>query len=94
MLSSKIKFIGGSLATLVAGGAMLLTSATAEAAMAPSSSGQYATPDIQLAWCALGAHIGPVGACIGGGRGWGPGTGAIAGTIDGAAGSATDGDGD
>jgi len=73
MLSSKIKVIGGSLATLVAAGAMLLTSATAEAAMAPTSSGQYAPPDIQSAWCALGAHIGPVGACIGGGRGWGPG---------------------
>jgi len=72
MLSRKIRAIDGSLATLVAAGAMLLTSATAEAAMAPTSSGQYASPDIQLAWCALGAHIGPVGGCIGG-SGWGPG---------------------
>ena len=72
MLSRKLKVIGGCLATLFAAGAMFLASATAQAAMAPSSAGQYATPDIQLAWCAVGAHIGPLGACIGG-PGWGPG---------------------
>ena len=46
--------------------AALLASNLAEAAMQPVPAGQDQRPDVQLAWCAVGAHIGPVGACIGG----------------------------
>jgi hypothetical protein len=68
------KTIGGSLAALVGAGAMLLAATTAQAAMSPSPAARYSTPDIQLAWCAAGFHVGPLGACIGGGPGWrGPG---------------------
>jgi hypothetical protein len=47
-------------------GAMVLAATTAQAAMLPAPAAEYSTPDIQLAWCAVGAHIGPLGACIGG----------------------------
>ena len=63
MLTRKLR--GGSLAALVAAGAMLLSAAISQAAMAPAPNASYAGSDIQLAWCAVGAHIGPVGACIG-----------------------------
>ena len=89
MFSRKLDIIGRSLATLVAAGAMFLASATAEAAMAPHPPGNMRRPISRLAWCAVGAHIGRPGASIGG-PGWGPDTTAIAGTINGAAGSATD----
>jgi len=72
MISRKI--LGGSLAALVGAGAMLLAATTANAAMSPSPAARYSTPDIQLAWCAAGFHVGPLGACIAGGPGWrGPG---------------------
>jgi hypothetical protein len=72
MISRKI--LGGSLAALVGAGAMLLAATTADAAMAPSPAARYSTPDIQLAWCAAGFRVGPLGACIAGGPGWrGPG---------------------
>ena len=64
MLSRKSR--SGSLAALVAAGAMLLSATLSQAAMAPAPAATYAGSDIQLAWCAVGAHIGPVGACIGG----------------------------
>jgi len=63
MLSRKLR--NGSLAALVAGGAMLLSAAISQAAMAPAPGAGYAGSDIQLAFCAVGAHVGPVGACIG-----------------------------
>ena len=66
------QLIGGCMAALVAAGAIFSASIAADAAMAPISVGQYATPDVHSAWCAVGAHIGPLGACIGG-PGWGPG---------------------
>ncbi|MGO9741210.1 MAG: hypothetical protein ACLPN5_06795 [Roseiarcus sp.] len=55
----------GSLAALVAAGAMLLSATVSQAAMAPAPAPSYAGSDIQLAFCVVGAHIGPVGACIG-----------------------------
>lgn len=70
------KVMGGSLAALVGAGAMLLAATTAQAAMSPSPAARYSSPDIQLAWCAAGFHVGPLGACIAGGPGWrGPGWG-------------------
>ena len=63
MLTRKLR--SGSLAALVAAGAMLLSATISQAAMAPAPNASYAGSDIQLAWCAVGAHIGPVGACIG-----------------------------
>jgi hypothetical protein len=64
MLSRKSR--RGSLAAFVAAGAMLLSATISQAAMAPAPAATYAASDIQLAWCAIGAHIGPLGACIGG----------------------------
>jgi hypothetical protein len=63
MLTRKLR--GGSLAALIAAGAMLLSATISQAAMAPAPGASYAGSDIQLAFCAVGAHIGPVGACIG-----------------------------
>lgn len=72
MIANKI--FGASLGALVAGGAMLLAASTANAAMAPAPAAHYSSPDVQLAWCAAGFHVGPVGACVAGGPGWrGPG---------------------
>jgi hypothetical protein len=59
-----------SLAALVAASAMLLSTAISQAAMAPAPGATYAPSDIHLAWCAVGAHIGPVGACIGSYHRW------------------------
>jgi hypothetical protein len=64
MLSRKLKH--RSLAALAGAGAMFLAATASQAAILPSPTEQNSTPDIQLAWCAVGAHIGPVGACIGG----------------------------
>jgi hypothetical protein len=65
------KWTRGSLAALVAAGAMLLSASLSQAAMAPAPNASYAGSDVQLAFCALGAHIGPVGACIGHVHGYG-----------------------
>jgi hypothetical protein len=56
------QLIGYSAATLVGAGAMLPSVAAAQATMLPVS--HYATPDVQYVDCAVGAHIGPLGACI------------------------------
>jgi hypothetical protein len=61
MLSRKLR--DRSLAALA--GAMMLAATASQAAILPSPVAPYSSPDIQLAFCALGAHIGPVGACIG-----------------------------
>jgi len=72
MISRKV--LGGSLAALVGAGALLLAATTAEAAMSPAPAAGYSSPDVQLAWCAAGLRVGPLGACIAGGPGWrGPG---------------------
>jgi len=60
------EFLGGSLASLVVAGAMLLAPVTAQAAMSPAPVGAYAASDVQNVGCLLGAHVGPLGACIGG----------------------------
>ena len=62
-------FAGGSLAALIGGGAMLLAATTAQAAMTPAPGANYSSPDVQLAWCAAGLRVGPLGACIAGGPG-------------------------
>jgi hypothetical protein len=64
MLSRKLKH--RSLAALAGAGAMFLAATASQAAILLSPAEQYSRPNIQLAWCAVGAHIGPVGACIGG----------------------------
>ena len=56
-------FLGGSLAVMTAAGALLISAAGAQAAMAPTT--QPASSMIQKADCAAGFHIGPVGACVG-----------------------------
>jgi hypothetical protein len=59
------EFLGGSLASLLVAGAMLLAPASANA-MSPAPIGAYAASDVQNVGCLLGAHIGPLGACVGG----------------------------
>jgi hypothetical protein len=49
----------------LAAGAMLASIVVAQAAVAPPIA-LYSTPEIQAVGCAVGAHIGPLGACIGG----------------------------
>jgi hypothetical protein len=56
---------GGSRVALAAG-MMLATVTIAQAAVAPAPGSLYSTPYIQTVDCAVGAHIGPLGACIGG----------------------------
>src|SRR5580658_10070035 len=58
------EFLGGSLASVVVAGAMLLAPVTAQAAMSPAPLGAYAASDVQNVGCLLGAHVGPLGACI------------------------------
>ncbi|MGA2794635.1 MAG: hypothetical protein ABSE69_14105 [Roseiarcus sp.] len=60
------EFLGGSLASLVAAGFMFLAPTSVQAAMAPAPAGVYAASDVQNVGCLLGAHVGPVGACVGG----------------------------
>jgi hypothetical protein len=61
------KLIAGSVAIVAAAGALVLATASAQAAMAPFAAPQYSNPDVQrVLVCAVGAHIGPVGACVGG----------------------------
>jgi hypothetical protein len=51
-------------------GALLLASSGAQAAMAPLLDAKVSTsPDVHLAWCAAGLHVGPLGACLAGGPG-------------------------
>lgn len=54
------------ISALVVAGATMLAISTAQAAMAPATASDFATPDVQTVGCLLGAHVGPVGACIGG----------------------------
>jgi hypothetical protein len=70
MLSRKLT--GRALGSLVGVGLALIAASSAEAAMSPSDGNRYSTPDVHMAWCAVGAHIGPIGGCIGG-PGYGPG---------------------
>ncbi|WP_158813187.1 hypothetical protein [Methylocapsa sp. S129] len=58
--------IGRSLAALALAGATILAASTAQAAMAPAPVSVYAASDIESAGCLLGAHVGPLGACVGG----------------------------
>jgi hypothetical protein len=60
------KLMGGSFALLAAAGAMLLVATTAQAAVSPAPAGAFATSDVQSVGCLLGAHVGPLGACLGG----------------------------
>jgi hypothetical protein len=63
--------ISRSLLSLVAAGALSLSAAAAEAAFMPQPGENYAPQNVQMAWCAVGAHIGPIGGCVGGyGPGW------------------------
>src|ERR1700691_1524449 len=49
------EFLGGSLASLVVAGAMLLAPVTAEAAISPAPVGAYVASDVQNVGCLLGA---------------------------------------
>jgi hypothetical protein len=53
-------------AGFVAAFALFAAASTAEAAMAPPPVSDYSNPNVQLAWCAAGVQIGPLGACVGG----------------------------
>jgi len=56
------QLIGCSAAALVGAGAMLASATATQATMLPVS--HYATPYVHHVDCAVGAHIGPLGACI------------------------------
>ncbi|MGD0188458.1 MAG: hypothetical protein ABSC25_24895 [Roseiarcus sp.] len=62
---SSFRLNSGSLVALAAG-MMLATVTIAQAGMAPAPGTSYSTSDTQTVGCAVGAHIGPLGACIGG----------------------------
>jgi len=49
-------------AALVGAGAMLASVGATQAAMLPAP--HYAAPTVQYVDCAIGAHLGPLGACI------------------------------
>lgn len=59
------KLTGACAAALMAAG-LLTAATTAEAAMAPVFPAA-SNAEIQTVGCFLGAHLGPLGACIGGG---------------------------
>ncbi len=62
-----LRLSGGSRLALAAG-AMLATVAIAQAAVTQTPASSYSTSDIQTVDCVVGAHLGPLGACIGGDR--------------------------
>jgi len=62
MIMSLHQLIGCSAAALVGAGAILATVATTKAVTLPVT--RLAAPYIQNVDCAIGAHIGPLGACI------------------------------
>jgi hypothetical protein len=59
---SSRQWIGGFGAALVGAGAILASASATQATMLPAS--RFATPYVQPVNCAIGAHIGPLGACI------------------------------
>jgi len=59
---SSHQLIGCSVAALVGVGAMLASVASTQASMIQAS--RHATPFVQHVDCAIGAHLGPLGACI------------------------------
>jgi len=59
---SSRQLIGGFATALVGAGAILASVGATQATMLPVS--RYATPYVQHVDCAIGAHIGPLGACI------------------------------
>ncbi|MGA2493614.1 MAG: hypothetical protein ABSF67_11750 [Roseiarcus sp.] len=59
---SSRQLIGGFAAALVGAGAMLASVGATQATMLPAT--HYAAPYVQHVDCAIGAHIGPLGACI------------------------------
>jgi hypothetical protein len=56
------KSMSGSLAAMLGAGALFVSVAASQAAMAPMA--PHATPNIHKADCAVGMHIGPLGGCI------------------------------
>jgi hypothetical protein len=54
--------IGGSAAAIVGAGTILASVVSAQAAMLPVP--HYAAPSVHQIDCAVGAHIGPLGACV------------------------------
>jgi hypothetical protein len=56
------QLIGGSAAAIVGAGTILASVTVAQAAMLPVP--HYATPSVHQIDCAVGAHLGPLGACI------------------------------
>jgi hypothetical protein len=60
--------LGGIFASLLAAGALSFAATAAEAAMAPAPASAVVASDVQDVGCLLGAHVGPVGACVGGYR--------------------------
>jgi hypothetical protein len=59
---SSRQLIGCFAAALVGAGAVFASVGATQATMLPVS--HYATPDLVQVDCAIGAHIGPLGACI------------------------------
>jgi hypothetical protein len=51
------------MAALAAAGIFAVTTAQAAFLAAPVATSP--TPDIESAWCAVGAHVAPLGACVG-----------------------------
>ena len=53
-------------AALALAGTVLLGASVAQAAMSPAAVDAQPDSEIQTVGCLLGAHVGPVGGCIGG----------------------------
>jgi len=62
--------LGGTTAAVIGAGAMLVSAGTIQAAMLPAP--LKAASYVQHVDCAVGAHIGPLGACIFGDTGYAP----------------------